>query len=291
MHQCLRISEIFRIVIKSVSEDRANRRKNLLSLAQTCRTFHSLAIDELWKSLENFVQLLKCLPDDLWHIDEDGVISFCRPILPTDWDRFRYYAIRVQTLKVGADIAVEALRDIAVYSRPHHGYLLPNVRVVSFSVKKVDFAAYLPLFLNPNLRSFGLHDRGCDTPLVLSRFGDLLGSLTPKLEKITLTMPLRKSIDCIPGTLTSSASQLQHLMKFSWRLPLLLTDLMCLGSLPHLNHISMVVPDNITDDSASLPEPLMFPALRILELRGRTFPPCTRLLKILGKRSFQSVLL
>ncbi|KAH7917134.1 hypothetical protein BV22DRAFT_1026932, partial [Leucogyrophana mollusca] len=43
----------------------------LASLARTCRTFRDPALDVLWSFLKSFDPLIRCLPQDLWEMDDD----------------------------------------------------------------------------------------------------------------------------------------------------------------------------------------------------------------------------
>ena len=44
------------------------RKKTLLALALTCTSFTGMALDFLWRNLDNFNPLIKCLPSSLWKI-------------------------------------------------------------------------------------------------------------------------------------------------------------------------------------------------------------------------------
>ncbi|EPQ55489.1 hypothetical protein GLOTRDRAFT_93124 [Gloeophyllum trabeum ATCC 11539] len=273
--------------------------RNLRSLSLTCKTIHGVAVDELWKTLDSFVPLLKCLPDDAWHVDpESGLISVCRPLLPTDWARFQYYAPRVRSLFVGTDISAETLHDMCTYGRQYYEDLLPNLRKLSVSFSNVPFLACLQPLLNPDLRSLEFNDCGCKSLPTLSGLGDLLSLATPELNNLVLEMPSVKRMKTRylyrRGALFSSPSPLQQLKTFAWDLPLTPADVIHLAMLPQLVDICLDLPANILDVQtlgATWSGCSAFPALRLLDVRGQTFSHCTMFLRFLGKHSLRAVIL
>ncbi|EPQ55500.1 hypothetical protein GLOTRDRAFT_93132 [Gloeophyllum trabeum ATCC 11539] len=308
MHQCLQISEILCLIVKFISEgriivpwegDNPIIRRDLLSLTLTCKTIHGVAVAALWKRQDSFVPLLKCLPSDLWHFNPvTNLMSFCRPLVPTDWVRFQHYAPSVQSLTVGSDVAPEALENLAMYGPlgPDHG-LLPNLRTLSFSVKHVESLVHLIIFLNPNLRSLEINDGGWNLVPDFSGLGDVLGDVAPLLANLALRMPpsvenidIRRST----GALTSFSSLPQHLKTISWDIPFDLTDVIHLAALPQLTHVSIFLPDNIADVQllqTSVHGNALFPALRCLELRAQSLLHGKIFLNFLGKHTLERLVL
>jgi hypothetical protein len=47
------------------------QRRSLPALASTCRAFKHPALNALWRDLQSMEPLVKCLPSDLFSIDED----------------------------------------------------------------------------------------------------------------------------------------------------------------------------------------------------------------------------
>jgi hypothetical protein len=55
------------------------RKKTFLALALTCKSFTGMALDLLWKDLDNFSPLIRCLPPSLWKIDKKELVSKVLP--------------------------------------------------------------------------------------------------------------------------------------------------------------------------------------------------------------------
>jgi len=73
MHHCLQISKVFKNICNLVFDnpasdnwDRQARLGILCSLARTCKAFHKIALDGLWKVQVSVKPILKTLPTDAW---------------------------------------------------------------------------------------------------------------------------------------------------------------------------------------------------------------------------------
>jgi len=53
----------------------SERKKTLLALALTCTSFTGMALDLLWKKLDNVTPLIRCLPRSLWKIHNKELVS------------------------------------------------------------------------------------------------------------------------------------------------------------------------------------------------------------------------
>jgi hypothetical protein len=62
--------EIFQLVDRDLS-----RKKTLLALAVTCKSFTEPALDLLWRELDLFSPLIRCLPPSLWKLDKLELVS------------------------------------------------------------------------------------------------------------------------------------------------------------------------------------------------------------------------
>jgi hypothetical protein len=81
MHRCLRIQELLALIFSHLDltehsgrqsyNSRQPTLQDLAVLARTCCTFHGPALDHLWRS-SALVNLLRCMPADLWMVDEVG---------------------------------------------------------------------------------------------------------------------------------------------------------------------------------------------------------------------------
>lgn len=65
MHHCLEIPEVVHLVFSKLTPIGAGA-KDLAALARTCTTFHDIALDALWWYQYSIVNLIRCMPADLW---------------------------------------------------------------------------------------------------------------------------------------------------------------------------------------------------------------------------------
>ncbi|KAJ3498715.1 hypothetical protein NLJ89_g10180 [Agrocybe chaxingu] len=166
---CLQIEEILSLILENVVECRNNKevfdRASVLSVAKTCRRFREPALRSLWKSLYSVVPLLLTMPEDLlereipseWHnIFQPRTITFRRPVISSDWERFDYYAPFVRRLG-GMDSlerspsAFFVMNDVIRHAlEQRHTVLLPNLRT---SVVSSNDLEYTSLFLTPSVHT------------------------------------------------------------------------------------------------------------------------------------------
>lgn len=67
MHHCLRVPEILSMIVddvKSGGGTPTNSLASLAALAMTCKTFQDCALDALWSSQGDLVNLMRCLPSN-----------------------------------------------------------------------------------------------------------------------------------------------------------------------------------------------------------------------------------
>ena len=64
MDHCLQIPEVVRVLCDGLSG------KDAYSMAMVARRFVEPALDVRWRDLTSFVPIVKCLPDDLWTVQE-----------------------------------------------------------------------------------------------------------------------------------------------------------------------------------------------------------------------------
>ncbi|KAJ6463433.1 hypothetical protein C8R45DRAFT_1107781 [Mycena sanguinolenta] len=120
MFEC---DDIFRCIILALEGPGSGQA--LAALAITCKALSEAALDAIWEHLLDFERVLELFPQDLFVESE---WSLARPIMPTDWDRPRFYAARVKTLKLDADHD-EVLKVMGPFYPS--GGLLPNLRRLS----------------------------------------------------------------------------------------------------------------------------------------------------------------
>jgi hypothetical protein len=70
MHPALQIAEIVELIcIESVDPDDDRDLNTLYALARTASTFTHSALNGLWKFQTTLINILKCLPADLWDVE------------------------------------------------------------------------------------------------------------------------------------------------------------------------------------------------------------------------------
>ncbi|KAJ7697242.1 hypothetical protein B0H17DRAFT_1265817 [Mycena rosella] len=100
MHRALEILEIAETICGEVGHSLVPAaRRDLASLAQVCRAFNDAALDRLWENQETLINILACMPSDLWEVLGSGPtrsVRARRAIASTDWDRAILYTRRVR---------------------------------------------------------------------------------------------------------------------------------------------------------------------------------------------------
>ncbi|KAJ7657198.1 hypothetical protein DFH06DRAFT_1409344 [Mycena polygramma] len=194
MHRALQIFELIHLICGHLRESE----HALCRLACVCRLLSGPALDNLWAKQDTLMNILRCMPDDLW---EDNVTAppwwerrpyfgARRAIEPQDWTRFHVYAGRVKSLSID-DSAYDRKADTSGWSSvfemlavslpiPH---MFPNLRCLNWNVHSPWFS-YVRLFLAPRLES--LHLEGIMTPAKLAL-----------LPMIPVRCPLLKSVDLV----------------------------------------------------------------------------------------------
>lgn len=79
-----------------------DRTRTLFSLALTCHATSESALDALWRTIDDIIPLIRCMPDDLWTVTE-AVIKDDRQIDK----RVRQLVIRFSKLTLNPDSQFE----------------------------------------------------------------------------------------------------------------------------------------------------------------------------------------
>jgi hypothetical protein len=69
------ISELRWKIVELIWASGFPRKKTLLALALTCKSFMGPALDLLWRELDELNPLIRCLPPSLWKIDKQELVS------------------------------------------------------------------------------------------------------------------------------------------------------------------------------------------------------------------------
>ncbi|KAJ8592381.1 hypothetical protein M405DRAFT_931524 [Rhizopogon salebrosus TDB-379] len=145
--------EIFQLV-----DRKELRKKTLLALAVTCKSFTGPALDLLWRELDSFAPLIRCLPPSLWKLDKLE-LQFQRAMTSDDWSIFCKYNHRVHSLHMKASpcgVSTEIL--IALGYPPFSLPLLPNLMSLTWDAPSGIFP-YIRSFMTQTLTTLNIHAR------------------------------------------------------------------------------------------------------------------------------------
>ncbi|KAJ7082299.1 hypothetical protein C8R44DRAFT_753785 [Mycena epipterygia] len=156
MHRCLKIPELVETIFSNLTTGFEGDGKVLAALARTCRTFHDPALDILWKEPNDLMNILRCLPSDVFTVKRDPVsyrptLKLLRPVVTRDWDRPLVYMPRVKILGFPSFENSQCSEIFPSMERSlPTSCLFPNL--VTFRWSAVDFP-YIHLFLTPTITS------------------------------------------------------------------------------------------------------------------------------------------
>ncbi|KAJ7042316.1 hypothetical protein C8F04DRAFT_1176472 [Mycena alexandri] len=167
--------------------------QELAVLARTCTGFRDIALDALWRYQDGILNLIWCMPADLWETVEGGAPQGggparrilvrqnsnlnehrlkpaqqpMRAIILSDWDRALKYSYRIKALT--STTSVEYAWDspggidmIGVFQILRHGapaeYLLPNLTDLTWRHARADTFRFIDLFLGPHITSLTIRE-------------------------------------------------------------------------------------------------------------------------------------
>ncbi|KAJ7353568.1 hypothetical protein DFH08DRAFT_934427 [Mycena albidolilacea] len=282
MHYALQIVEVVEIICEHLAQLDAST-GDLARLARTSTLFLDPALNVLWRHQGTLVNLLRCMPSDVWDITEtryededddvpgDVKIDLRRPITLVDWERFRFYSHRVKSFHPDQKHWLETPKvyetlDLCFPEQP----IFPNLRALDWWPHADGSFDYIRLFLSPRISNLHMTAECIPHPSTLP----LLSSKCPSLKNISISMA--------PGpALSKFVRGLHHLET------LVVTDLNTaalshIARLPGLLYLwlmsSSPVP-SFRPSAGSLP----FPALQRLEYESIEHAP--RLLELMAKCS------
>ncbi|KAL0955620.1 hypothetical protein HGRIS_001853 [Hohenbuehelia grisea] len=99
MHSCLRMPEVAGMVCDFLRTSQAFA--SLASLAQSCRVLQEPALDALWAEQDTLLNLIQCLPLDLWAVNVDftpNITLLARNLCSSDLPCLLYYAAKIKRL-------------------------------------------------------------------------------------------------------------------------------------------------------------------------------------------------
>ncbi|KAJ6533498.1 hypothetical protein B0H19DRAFT_1080912 [Mycena capillaripes] len=275
MHHCLQISEIVDLIFAQLDPGICLQASCLAALARTCTTFHDSALDRLWNQQSNILNLIQCMPEDLWETtDADGGITATltprRALVVSDWDRVLKYAHRIKVLVCDDTTRADRTRNptlIWVYSTLQRGefpgnFLLPNLEELWWYHREATDSSFITLFLGPRITSIRLGDRsnGHCPPL------DTLLERCLDLRSVTIHGVDWESPHSARAQLASFVCALPRVEILDVRT----TDcetLTYLGQLAPLRTLRVLFPRSLSIDG--IPDRSMFSGLRVARIHDR----------------------
>lgn len=194
------------------------QRRSLPALASTCREFEHPALNALWRDLQSVEPLVKCLPSDLFSIDQ-GRVVLQRPVDGKMWDTLFKYTSRVHSITVTqkrCSAVVEPLSVLMLSCPSTSAYLFPNLSKLTWHAEGTHiFAQFLRMALVPCMLVLHVEIFSA-SPAFLSVLSSL-GTLCPHLQN--MTMRIRCETDDlshkISPFITQPIAQLHHLHTLS----------------------------------------------------------------------------
>ncbi|KAJ7919551.1 hypothetical protein B0H13DRAFT_1988642 [Mycena leptocephala] len=200
MHRGLGILEIVEIICAQLglesSESLSTDASSALSaLARTSQFFHNPALNVLWRHQDTLVNLIRCMPEDLWDItqgsddeDDDGPaigtsIQLLRIMQSSDWDRPQFYMPRVKSLSVMEAFDTPEFLETLSLSLPGETFF-PRLETLHWHPKSdLSVFHHVRSFLTPHITDLSL---GCDSFSHLSVLSTLAAKC-PSLTRVTIT--------------------------------------------------------------------------------------------------------
>ncbi|RDX53450.1 hypothetical protein OH76DRAFT_1223204 [Lentinus brumalis] len=271
MHRALSLQEI----VREICAFNAGDLKSLAALARTCRHYHELATQELWKEIESLVPLVKCFPEDSWTV-ADGELMFTRPLRPKDWQRVLHYSkhvfrIRLRWRKSNCQVHSSALSTLII-SRPS-AILFPKAHTFIWDQDKlgIEHVGAIIGLLGPHVKHIDISDSDSLQDDCVQRLRDALCLIPrqfPQLEHfgfgkdddlICRGSPLFPEALLLPRTLSSLTTFRLH------QIPTTEDVIYAVASLPNLQTLEITLPFHSTWPAEHTPQ--AFPSLRRLSLR------------------------
>ncbi|KAJ7776890.1 hypothetical protein DFH07DRAFT_936793 [Mycena maculata] len=170
-HRSLRIPEVVNQICSQLDSVPGAGAATLATLARTSSLFHDAALDALWSRQNTLMNLIYCLPSDLFEYQDlrflfgTGLLTINRPIIASDWGRVLKYSGRVKCLKLTQDREPNLLSFFQALRLCVPGdYLLPNLQVLlwgfsdanSIFIIAKSLLPFIDLFLGPRIISIGI---------------------------------------------------------------------------------------------------------------------------------------
>ncbi|KAJ7466931.1 hypothetical protein FB451DRAFT_1040470 [Mycena latifolia] len=289
MHRGLCIPEVVELIC-GVAEF-----PTLAALARTCQAFQPPALSVLWRDQSDLMQLLKCLPSDLWELtdDEDGPrrLRFRRAIVPSDWTRVLFYAVYVKSLiQAGLWPVTTEIYAALSLSLPRYP-LFPNIRHLTWRTRD-DIFPYIRILVGDKLKSIVLDMHGSET--IRAAILPSLTTFHPKLTHVEFDVLITRR-PMVEDAIYSAICSWNHLEKLKFG-ALNLASMLHLARLPNLKCLEL---SRFPSDSATIKEfqekvasgAPVFAALRELSANPESVKDITLFLDVIDPDGLENVTL
>ncbi|KAJ7674035.1 hypothetical protein DFH06DRAFT_753312 [Mycena polygramma] len=276
MHRGLELLDIVEMICEQVAQQPvfSGRNHEPAILARTTKIFLVPSLNALWRNQQTICNLLRCMPDDLWDIEED-IEEDNRHIeiriTSADWERPLFYLHRVRSLTV--DTSFETLEFFEALSLSLPGdYMFPNLEELEwFPMEAYDDAGsafhYIRFLLSPHIRKLSIG--GFETIADLSILSNL-AFRHPSLTHVTI-LYLFSRVD-IPSPWEKASPVISNFVRGLMHLKSLSAPVLDdaaldhLGQLPSLTALTIASHGAVTSFLPSPAESGTFPALTKLTM-------------------------
>ncbi|KAJ6533444.1 hypothetical protein DFH09DRAFT_1284445 [Mycena vulgaris] len=173
MHRALTTVEVVEMICAQLSDPQGGL-YNLSRLARTSTVFLHPALNVLWNHQGTLLNLLRCMPLDLWHITETQAyeddensplsmnlkIALRRPIGVADWDRFLFYSHRAKSFSVDqqGELETQEVHEVLGSCFPEES-IFPNLQKLDWFALNHNSFLHLRLFLAPRITNLDISIR------------------------------------------------------------------------------------------------------------------------------------
>ncbi|KAJ7076974.1 hypothetical protein B0H15DRAFT_892890 [Mycena belliarum] len=163
MHRCLSVVEIVDMICFDLDTYSPRSRAALAVLARTSSIFKEPALNALWRRQSSLAPLLRCMPKDLFDLEtpmpKSPTYQLKRPIVATDWDIFRSYALRIKEFRLSVFNRMKGILS-SLGACIHGGFLFPNLTALHLhcSLKAFEFSV-INIFISPKLSELTFYAR------------------------------------------------------------------------------------------------------------------------------------
>ncbi|PVF99454.1 hypothetical protein CPB86DRAFT_285825 [Serendipita vermifera] len=231
-------------------------RKTLAKLARVCRAWEEVALDALWREIPTVEPLFGLFPPSCMsgaHRHES--VQFTRPLVPSDWIRFRHYSCRVYRISLLDTRWTRWTVDFKAFLSLSHfhpgGPILPNLQHWSWDTHRGagDIVGGM-CFLSSSVTSVEVTLGHTTSPDTLFGFLYNLPMRSPHLQSLSLCYNDREWPDWgLEATMTALQSIFNHLphltrlcLPFFMDTPPFITRL---GCIPGLRELVINCPDKL----------------------------------------------